>query len=412
MPGVVNQFGYGYDNAYQFLNAYNTLPGPIRMGTINAPKALNPLYSTWYYDYAVLDRMFTGLMMVNPYDLAIDQPGAAQDWEVGTWIDPAPGPDEPAEKTKLTYYLKKNVGIVSPTGTFVRNLNAHDVAFSAWYTYSFDDCWNWPSFQDVHHSKVVDDHTIEFYFDSASYWFYTAPQYPIFAKTELIDILCATGSVSFSGPVSAGTRFKLATTDQIVQVTSATGPVAIEECTDFYIFGGYEDYEHNWIAILNDLPAGTYTINYYTPDLDPHGYYLAGLPWTTTWYVCGPFYPVSISEGVGGFAVLNKNPYYWMPDHAVSEIDWQWWWDTPIDPDTGMPIPGPEIPGRDSGYYEITIWDTVRLTYSYDAFGTGPYDSAYFPGADLDPTDLGHVGIYDLSSVLSYYGDTFGTPPP
>ncbi|MCK4434383.1 hypothetical protein KAU92_02745, partial [Candidatus Bathyarchaeota archaeon] len=175
MPGVVNMFGYGLGNPYQFLNAYDSLGGSIRMGTIAAPKALNPIYSVWYYDYAVLDRVYEGLMMINPYDLAVDQPGAAQDWEVGTWIDPDPGPGEPSEKTKVTYYLRKDVGIVLPTGAFMRNLDAFDLEFSCWYTYAFDDGWNWANYQDVHHTNVVDDYTIEFYFDDSCFWRYAAP---------------------------------------------------------------------------------------------------------------------------------------------------------------------------------------------------------------------------------------------
>ena len=326
MCGVINQFGYGYDNAYQFWNAYQSAGGPIRMGTVNGPKALNPLYSTWYYDYATMDRIFNALLMVNPYDLTIDQAGAAQDWEVGTWIDPYPGPNEPSEKSTVTYYLRSDCGIAEPgTGNYVRNLNTHDLEFSAWYTYCFPDAWNYPSYEDLHHSEIIDDYTIKYYFDDASYWFYTAPQYPILAKDELIDPLCNPSSASFTSDgsnCSTGTHFKL-TAENIVQVTSDDVPV------DYYIYGGYEDREHNWIMLEGDVGAGTYTINFYTDDLDPHGYYLAGLDWELTWYGFGPFYALGITEGVGGYATLNKNPYYWLEDPPLGETDWRWWWNTP-----------------------------------------------------------------------------------
>jgi hypothetical protein len=403
MPGVINEFGYGYDNWYQFLNAYNTKGGPIKMGTIAAPSALNPIYSQWYFDYAVLDRVFNSLMNVNPYDLAIDQPGAAQDWEVGTWIDPHPGPKEPTTKTVVTYYLRKDVAIVSPTGTFVRNLNAHDLEFSCWYTYAFDDGWNWADYSDVHHSEIVDDYTIKFYFDDASYWFYTSPQYPIFAKNEIIDKLCGTSSVSFASDgtnCTAGTQFKLPTSDQIVQVVSENLPV------DFTIFGGYEDYEHNWIWLLGSLPTGTYTITYRTPNVDPHGYFIAGLDWTETWYSFGPFYPISIEKGVGGYASFNKNPYFWLQTPPLGETDWRWVWDTPGH------VNGWEVPGRDSGHFEISIYDVVKATKSYCHRGDGPIDLDYFPGADLDASDLGHVGIYDVVSITGKYGMWWGAPPP
>ncbi|RJS77520.1 hypothetical protein CW667_03170 [Candidatus Bathyarchaeota archaeon] len=401
MAGVINEFGYGYDNAYQFMNAYNTLGGPIRMGTISAPKALNPIYSQWYYDYAVLDRVFTSLMNVNPYDLSIDQPGAAQDWEVSTWVDPDPGPGEPSEKTLLTYYLRKDIGMVDPSGTPVRNFTAYDVEFSCWYTYSFDDGWNWADYQDVHHTEVVDDYTIKFYFDDASYWFYTSPQYPLF-PTELLDTLCGTSSVSFTiaGNGTAGTHFKLPTSDQIVKIESEDIPV------DFYIYGGYEDYEHNWIMLEEDCPDGTYTITYWTPDVDPHGYYLAGLDWTDTWYSIGPFYAIEIVPGVGGYAKFNRNPVYWWETPPLGETDWRWVWDTPGH------APGWTVPGPDGGYFEISIYDVVKATASYCHYGTGPYDPVYFPGADLDSSDLGHVGIYDVVSITGKYGMTWGSPPP
>jgi len=404
MPGVVNQAGIGLDNPYQFLNAYNTLDGPIRMGTVAAPEALNPLYSVWYYDYAVLDRVYEGLMMINPYDLGTNQPGAAQDWEVGTWIDPDPGPDEPSEKNKVTYYLRKDVGVISPTGTFMRYLNAYDLEFGCWYTYVFDDGWIWDYYSDVHHTRVVDDYTIEFYFDEASYWFYTRPQYPIFPKTELIDTLCTTTSttITVAANVTAGTTYWL-DCDPIVTVTSDDIPV------DYKIVAGYETYTHTYTHTgisFDTVPAdGTYTINYYTPSLDPHGYYLAGLDWTQTWYSFGPFYPTEIVPSVGGHASFNKNTYYWMQTPPLGETDWRWIWETPGG------IPGPENPGRDSGHFKIEIYDLVKATASYCHSGSGPYDPKYFPGGDLDASDLGHVGIYDLVSITGKYGMEWGTPP-
>lgn len=402
ITGVINKANWGLDNFYHFLKAYHTVDRSIRMGTVSAPEALNPLYSTGYCDFAVLDRVYSGLLNVNPYDLGLDQPGACQDWEVGTWIDPDPGPDEPSEKTKVRFYLRKDCGIVAPNGTYIRNLTAHDLEFSCWYTYAFDDCWNWPSYSDVHHTNIIDDYTIEYCFDDSRFWFFTEPQYPIFPKLELIDKLCRISSVSFSSDganCSAGTQFKLSTTNQIIQVTSDDLNV------EYSIFGGYEDYEHNWIWILEDLPAGTYTINYYTPDSDPHGYYLGGLDWTETWYSFGPFYLTEIVPGVGGHASFSKNPYYWLETPPLGEIDWRWYWETPGG------IPGPEISGCDSGYFQINIYDVVKATVSYCHDGTGPYDPLYFPGADIDRADLGHIGIYDVVSIAGLYGYKWGTAP-
>jgi ABC-type transport system substrate-binding protein len=403
LAGVVNMAGYGLENKYTFSNAYRIDRGPIRMGapTLNQ---LNPLYSTWESDYAVLDRVFDTLLSVNPYDLAVDQPWAAQDWEVGTWIDANPGPGEPSTKSMVTYYLRKNLGIVEPgTGSFVRNLTAHDLEFSCWYTYAFYDGWNWGDYQDVHHSEIIDDYTIKFYFDDASCWFATAPQYPILCKNELINPLCGISSASFASDGSnctAGTQFKLPTNEQRIQVTSDDLTV------DYVIFGGYQDWEHNWIWLQGDLPAGTYTITYYTPDVDPYGYYLAGLPWQDTWYGFGMFYPIDMVPGVGGYAIMNKNPYYFLETPLLGETDWRWWWDT-----LGG-VPGSWEPGRDTGCFKIDVYDVVKATASYCHRGDGDFDTDYFPSADLDPSDLGHIGIYDIVTITGKYGQEWAHPPP
>jgi ABC-type transport system substrate-binding protein len=402
MAGVINMDGYGLDNRYQFLNAYNTVGSSIKMGTIAAPKALNPMYSQWCYDYAVLDRVYDSLLYYNPYDLGIDQPWAAYDWEVSTWIDPDPGPSEPSVKQTVTYCLRKDVGVIAPNGTFMRYLNAYDLDFSCWYTYAFDDGWNWADYQDVHHTEVINDYIIKYYFDDASYWFYTAPQYPIFMKPELIDTLCTDSCCTIDGPLPADTFVKLANgNEQIIQVINDTLGINYEIC------GGYEDYEHNWIWLLDPLPAGTYEICYYTPSADPHGYYLAGLDWTETWYGFGPFYPIGITPGVGGSVSFNKNPYFWLGESppVLGETDWRWVWDTPGH------IPGWENPGRDSGYFEISIYDVVKATSCYGHIGYATYDPVYFPGADLDANDLGTVGIYDIVTITGKYGLQWNIPP-
>ena len=133
---------------------------------------------------------------------------------------------------------------------------------------------------------------------------------------------------------------------------------------------------------------------------------MAGLDWTQTWYNYGPFYPISITPGVGGSVSFNKNPYYWMPTPPLGETDWRWIWETPGG------IPGPSNPGRDGGHFKIEIYDVVKATASYCHFGSGPYDPKYFPGGDLDASDIGHVGIYDVVSITGKYATEWGAPPP
>ena len=174
MVGIVNSQRYALDNRRTFLNTYKVddpatpedeSQDPIRMGTVHAPKSLNILYSSWYYEYAVLDRIFDSLLSVNPYDLSVDQPWIAQDWKTSTWTDPY----DDETKTKVTYWIRKDVWWHAPvTGEAARQFTAHDVEFTIWYIYAFTNCVPWYSFRDVHHTKIVDDFTIEVYFDVES----------------------------------------------------------------------------------------------------------------------------------------------------------------------------------------------------------------------------------------------------
>ncbi|MEM2352126.1 MAG: ABC transporter substrate-binding protein, partial [Thermoproteota archaeon] len=186
LVGVVNMNGYGIENAYTFLNAYRVDGGPIRMGCISGPSRLNILYSQWYFEYAFLDRIYTGLLSVQPYNLAIDQPWVAQDWEIGTWLDGE------TEKTKVTYYLRKDVGIVAPeTGcVYPRPFNASDLEFTIWYNYAFTDSWQYGSFMDVKFTEIKDVNgdgwsELIVYFDDMSIWFYASPTGPLLAPKEV-----------------------------------------------------------------------------------------------------------------------------------------------------------------------------------------------------------------------------------
>lgn len=409
LVGIVNEMGYGLENTYTFLNTkkvddpstpQDESQEPIRMGTINAPHDLNILYSMWYYDYAVLDRVFGGLLSVNPYNLAIDQPWIAQDWEVSTWYDP----QDLENKTMVTYWIRQDVFWHAPvTGDVVRQFNAYDVEFTIWYNYAFDDSWQWGGFKDVHHTKVIDDFTIAVYFDSESIWLKYAPTYPLFPKPEYENLLCKQVCVDIpiTEHIDPSTKMVF-TADQVVQVINATKlpeDIPLVEGVDYEIFAtGEPDYGHNEIHWLRSLEAGeTVHICYWTNDLDPHGYYLGDLDWSQTFYSIGPYYPVGITPGVGGSAVLNPNPCHFVGAPPEGEIDWMWTWEGTTKPR--------------SGYYQVTLPDAIYLLKAYCGRGDGVPSPNWFPGADIDSYDLSHVGLYDAVQLLTNYGMKFGTPP-
>jgi hypothetical protein len=405
VAAVVNEDGYGLENDYFFLNAYRVGGGPIRVAVTNGPDRLNILYSQWYYEYVFLDRVYTHGLSVAPYNLAVDQPWVVQDWDVALYDD------EGTPNTVVTYYIRKDVGIVAPvTGAFVRNFDAYDFEFTVWYNYAFPESWHYANFMDVRYTRITDlngDGWNEFqvYFDSQSYWLFTAPTYPLLTKTELLDPLNAQTTEAWAQVGTA--TYTLA--NNVVSVVSCTlGGVPLVEGVDYRIDAGYTLSSHVGFTPLRDL-TGALSITYWYADIPATGFYLAGLPWQSTMYTLGTHYPVSVTTdppGIGATFVLNRNMYFFLdgrptgPDQSppiLGEVDWQWYW-------VGITRPR-------SGYYRINIFDVVSATGAYCSRGDGTYNPRYFPGADIDPTDLCHVGIFDLVSITGQYGRTFGTPP-
>ncbi len=417
LVGICNMDGYGLENEYTFLNAYKVddpstpedeSQEPIRFATVNAPKQLNILYSKWYYDYSVLDRIYEGLRSVQPFALGIDQPWIAQDWEESVWTDPQDGKN----KTKATWWLRKDVRWKAPeTCEFVTNFTAHDMEFTIWYNYAFDDSWQFSGFEDVHHTKIVNDHCIEIYSQAEAWTMLGSPTYPILGPKEiLMPLLCEEKCVTYDVDQNYTECEKfMITDDQIVQVINCTKDIGtpdereLIECDDFQICADYATYCHNLYHTKINLTEGqTITLCYWTPKLAAGGNYLAGLDWTQTMYSIGPYCPTQIVKGVGGWAKLKCNDCFFLETPPLGEIDWRWIWE-----------PGPK---PRSGYYKIDIYDVVKATAAYCHRGDscpepGVVDPKWNPSADLDATDLCHVGIYDVVTITGKYGRRFGSPP-
>jgi ABC-type transport system substrate-binding protein len=194
---IVNMKGVGVVNGYTFLNARkvddpDTVGDeslqPLKVGTVYAPINLNILYSRWDCDYAVLDRVFSRLLKVNPYNPSIINPWIAQDYETTIWYDPS----DDENKSKVTFWLRKDVYWHAPvTGDQVRQFNAYDVEFSIWYINLFEDSWHWGTTREVHHTVVLNDFTIEVYFNDESIF---APygiglEMPLLPGEEYMDMI-------------------------------------------------------------------------------------------------------------------------------------------------------------------------------------------------------------------------------
>ena len=409
LVGVVSQQSWGVDNPYTYLTSYRADdPGAAtRVGIPMVPDRLNVLYSPWLYEGQMLDKVYTYLMSKMPYSLEVDQPWAAQDWELGTWYDPRDGID----KTMVTFWLRKDVGCTEPqTGNLVDYFTADDFGFTVWYTYAFSDAWVWDSVMGVHHVKIVNDYQVEVYFDAYNMWLLYAigGGMPLLGPRDvLVDKLCERTSATFKGAdlveVAPGYYEYQFSTDQVVELINASvhGNL-IHENEDFYIRAGYDVNAHNvFVNLTSFAPTDVITINYYRAIPNgADGFYLGGnlgYDWTDTMYSYGLYYPVSINPVSGDGAFLKRNQYFFLETPALGEIDWRWYWEGTAKPR--------------SGNYAISILDVVESAIAYCSRGDGEYNPRYLPAADIDPNDLCHIGIFDLVTIASKYGKRFGTPP-
>ena len=407
LVGIVAKQGTCIVNDYTFLNAYKVddlatpedeSQDPIRVGTTSEPCDLNILYSRWYYEHAVLDRVFAKLLSTNPRNPAIINPWTAQDYEYTTWFDPHDG----KLKTKVTFWLRKDVWWHAPgTGEAVRQFDAYDVEFSIWYACNFSDSWLWRSTKDVHHTLVIDDFTIEVYFDELSIWapYWIGLEMPLLPRAEYEDLLCinSEATVDITEPISPSdnTMFTYDWVTRIVLVYKKPEGIQLFEGVHFEVVNPKGC--HNYVHWLISLEPGEWVEFYYVnPHADPHGYYLAGLPWQQTFYSLGTHIPIDIQSGVGGWAHFDCNDCHFLGAPPFGEIDWVWTW-------VGTTHPR-------SGYYQINIYDAVMLLKAYCSSGAGEPPPSWEPGADIDPYDLCHVGLYDAVMLLTNYGAKFGIP--
>ena len=163
--GVVNMDGAGPENGFSFMNAWKMDGSPIVESIIAAPTQMNVLYSSWYYDRQVEDRIsLYGGMDSAPYERARDQGGWVQDWYVEFWDDGG------TSKTKITYWLRPDGYFVEPvTGALQENVNMTTWLMSAFIQYALTDCWLHSAYYpDVHHFVVLDDYCVEVYYDDLS----------------------------------------------------------------------------------------------------------------------------------------------------------------------------------------------------------------------------------------------------
>lgn len=155
--GVVNEESFGVNSWWTFLNAHPEgveQEGTIRYGFSRDIEKFNPLFSAWYTDWLVLDKIYDTLIKRDPCNVTQEIPWMAEDWTVETWE---------GDRTKLIFHLRENIywhdGL---------KLTSEDVKFTIEYLKSFSDYpmrfLPLPTFHysvtDVHHVDTPDPYTV------------------------------------------------------------------------------------------------------------------------------------------------------------------------------------------------------------------------------------------------------------
>jgi ABC-type transport system substrate-binding protein len=168
--GVVDTPGKGIDNSFTFLSMH---PGGFeRGGTIRwgfkttAIESFNPIYAEWLWDLNILNSIYDSLLVRNPYNQSELIPWLAQDFEVGTYNNPAYG-----ECSKIRFTLRADA-----TWADGEPITAADVYFTFvelpkmlramgfWYP------WWYSNVQNVSDFKIFDPYNFEVLLNTKSYF--------------------------------------------------------------------------------------------------------------------------------------------------------------------------------------------------------------------------------------------------
>jgi len=362
--GVVNMEGSGPHNGYTFMNAYKTDGSPIRCATINAPNAMNIVYSSWVYDYNNLDRMnLYGGIDAPPYNLAADQPGFVKDWDTLTW--------DGGTKTLVTQtYVKDGYFCEPVTGDQGANVDAYTYYKNAWYDYQVGDGWSSTGFIDLDHINVPSQYSSEIYFTTLSYWntyYCQGPLRPLdrWATTALVNV--NTESIELTAPDTPGAITLAALPFWFVSVEFEGTPQVLG--TDYNIVRGE-------LYFYTAKGAGTLDVEYWSPG-DARGFTPGNLAWQTILEGAGMYYCTAFVAGDGGSITLKRNPHYYMQTPLLGDIDFV----------------------KEKGHgYVIDLADLGIAGSAYGTQGTSVPDSKWFAGADL-AEEGGVIDVYDVATV-------------
>jgi len=397
--GVVNGEGVGLENNYFFLKTMKIGGGPLVYGLRSPPYMLNTIYSDWYFDYQVLDRIYeTGGIDTPPYDLSIDQEGYLKDWTVSTWVDP----DDSVEKTLVTRTWRNecpgNPGVplrfTRPvTGAQGEVLNVTQHYANLWYVKQDPVAWSHDTCKDVKTVRMTGDYSMEIYWDTPGYWntFYGTTYLAPFHTLTMVPITTTVVDESLTVDANGWTT----TVEPAYWITAADDtpggggtPLVVGTDIDMYLDTRGTPGPHKCtIRVINPAYYSTTIEVSYLAKGNALGYTIGNQPWDQSLEGHGMYYITDHTPGAGGSATLKRNPRYWMETPPYAEIDFV---------------------RKPNGSFQVDSYDMIIFASAYGSNGTGVPDPNWFPGADVAPGVDGVGGeidgLYDQLTISWDWG--------
>jgi hypothetical protein len=92
--GLVNEVGVGLGYEWSTFNMHPGIfekGGVIRHGMLNDVTSLNPVHADWYWDWLILDQIYSYLVLSNPFDLSDYMPWMCHNYTIGRWFNATSG---------------------------------------------------------------------------------------------------------------------------------------------------------------------------------------------------------------------------------------------------------------------------------------------------------------------------------
>jgi parallel beta-helix repeat protein len=380
---IVDTKGSGLQAAldYFMLAVQNQNPtvNSIRFGTDDPPDIINPIFGAGSEDYQVIDRIFTGDMNANPYNLmgtgkspaGGDMPWMAYDWTFqlsnftgwnpynGLGNSTGPGTDiygavpdtSYTNCANCTYYFKDDI-----TWEDGAPFTVDDFNYTLYLNNVYADAYNNGATGSIVNFVKIDNWTCSVYFNSPSYAMLYAP---------LMDVVPEHLYSYIAVPMSP--------TDNATAGASTTG-----------IHGIWPGQAATASEILPGAPFTWSDLN----SSDGGKYVWIG---TGMWrYQAGTY-----TGGVGGGIELSANRNFFLYAPPTGEIDFNYYWNPGSAPQTGC--------------YKIDLNDLALLN---DAFGStgNPPSANWDPRCDIAAPPC-KIDQSDVAALQANFGVQWGYVP-